>query len=79
MSEPKVYRVVRYYRDPEKPSKKIKGGLTLTEAREYCSRPTAIGDMQCPQHGRVRHAETYCPSCGIELIAGWFYGFTTNE
>lgn len=77
---PRVYKVVRYYRDPETPSKKVKGKLTITEAREYCRRPDTRGPLECPTHGRAKdQGAEYCRICGVELVPTWFCGFTTNE
>jgi len=37
MSERRIYFIVRMYRD-DRPSKRIKSGLTLAEAQEWCRR-----------------------------------------
>jgi hypothetical protein len=34
----KTYMIVRFFRDPDVPSKVIKKGLTLEEAQEHCNR-----------------------------------------
>lgn len=35
----KTYKIVRFYRDPDKESKIIKRGLTLEEAQAHCKDP----------------------------------------
>jgi hypothetical protein len=35
MSEPKIYRIIRFHRDAN--SRTVKNNVTLSEAREHCS------------------------------------------
>lgn len=37
-----MYKIVRFYRDSNKPNKIIKRGLTLEEAQQHCRDPKTL-------------------------------------
>lgn len=39
-----MYKIVRFYRDVDKPNRTIKEHLTLEEAQEHCEREDTHGD-----------------------------------
>ena len=43
MSEQKIYEIVRFFQDPNTPSKVIHSGLTKKEVQEHCSREDTHG------------------------------------
>jgi hypothetical protein len=42
--EPRIYRIVRFYRYRDTPSRTIKKHVTLSEAQAYCSREDTHGE-----------------------------------
>lgn len=40
----KTYKIVRFYRDENTPSRTIKEGLTLEQAQAHCKRPDTRGE-----------------------------------
>lgn len=43
-SEEKMYKIVRFFRDPDKNSYTLLDGLTLEEAKDHCEREDSKGE-----------------------------------
>ena len=44
IAEPKSYKIIRFFRDDDKPNKVILTGLTLEQAQNHCQDPDTSGD-----------------------------------
>ncbi len=59
------YKIIRFYKDGDKPNRTIKHGLTLEEAQEHCSDPETSSSTAKGARAR-RITEAFGP---------WFEGY----
>lgn len=69
MSEPRNYRIIRFYFDDNIPSRTIKRGLTLEEAQAHCNDPETSSSTCTNKAGRAR----------TNRIGAWFDGYTDRN
>tara|TARA_Y100000310_G_C20162384_1_gene569799 strand:+ start:357 stop:566 length:210 start_codon:yes stop_codon:yes gene_type:complete len=64
-----TYRIIRFYKDDEIPSKTIDRGLTLEEARSHCGDPETSSSTCKGSEGIAR----------TEAVGDWFDGYENEE
>ncbi len=62
----KTYRIVRFYRDQDRPNRTIKRGLTLAEAQAHCKDPETSAATCTSPTGRRR----------TRRLGHWFDGYS---
>lgn len=56
MSEPRIYRIIRFYKASYR-QRTIRQGLTLTEAQEHCSRKDTRGAGWFDGYDYMKHCK----------------------
>lgn len=65
MSHEPTYCIRRFYFNFQHPTRTLKRGLTLEEAKEYCADPET-SSQRCSEEENVKHTHEFGP---------WFDGF----
>lgn len=63
--EPRAYRIVRFYKDPNRSRRTIRDRVTLSEAKAHCSDPETSSSTATSATARRRTAR----------LGDWFDGF----